>query len=717
MSTKYNPLIYGCNHIERIVCLEPTDDGTELFIQHPDGYVTSKIIPNQYYLLTDRPIDPYFKALKGDLHYKWIKTYYNRRSFTTDRYRFKHEDTFSIWNPKESQMVRDGLTYFKNLKHNEVSTLAFDIETTSLNLDHTARVLIISNTFCKNGINERKIFTYDNYDNDGEMLKAWAEWVREKDPSIMVGHNILMYDLPYMNYVADRYGIKLLLGRNDSPIEFDGYESQFRKDAQNFYTYRKVHVYGREVIDTLFLAYKYDVGRKYENYQLKNIIRQEGLEAQGREFYDASKIRHNYQDPKEWEKIKAYAEFDADDALNLYNLMSPSFFYMAQSVARSYQHITESASGGQINTMMNRAYLQQGHSIPKVSQSQEFKGAISLGNAGIYNNVFKIDVASLYPNIILQYEVYDKDKDPNKYLLELVKTFTEERLKNKALAKKDKYYDDLQACQKIFINSTFGFMGSKHNNFNYPEGAAFITLTGRDILNATMDWAKAKGFKICNADTDSISFCYEDHSEISPEDRKTLLAEINSKFPDKIKFEDDGYYKRVIVVRAKNYILYDGKDVKYKGSALKATVKQPALKQFIKDLLNEMLEGQFDFVGIYNKYVKEIMGIQDIKRWATKKTITKKVLDSSRTNEKIVRDAIEGSEYVEGDKAYFYYKSNGKLELVENFDGDYDKDRLLAALYDTTGTFDTVIDQKTFLNYKLKRNKDSLEKLLTFKPE
>lgn len=714
---KYNSLIYGKNELERIVCVEPTDDGTEVFIQHEDGFVGSQILPNQYYILSDRCLDPYFKPLTGKLHYKWIKTYNNRRSFSKDRYKFQTEDIFSIWNPKESLMVRDGLTYFKGLKHNEVSTLAFDIETTSLNLDHTARVLIIANTFSKNGVNERKIFTYDNFEDEGEMLKAWSEWVREKDPSIMLGHNILMYDLPYMNYVADKYGVKLILGRNDTPIEFDNYESQFRKDAQNFYTYKKVHVYGREVIDTLFLSYKYDVGRKYENYQLKNIIMQEGLIAEGREFYDASQIRHKYKDPIEWAKIKAYAEFDADDALNLYNLMSPAFFYMTQSVARGYQHVIESASGGQINTMMNRSYLQQGHSIPKVDQSEAFEGAISLGNPGVYTNVFKIDIASLYPNIILQYQVYDKDKDPKGHLLELVRIFTEERLKNKTLAKTDKYYDDLQAAQKIFINSTYGFMGSKHNNFNYPKGAAFVTLTGREILQETMNWALDKGFKICNADTDSISFCYEDSREIAPDERKRLLADINAKFPDKIHFEDDGYYKRVIVVRAKNYILYDGETIKYKGSAIKATVKEPALKEFIKDLLNEMLEGRYDFVTIYNKYVKEIMNIKDIKRWATKKTITKKVLESDRTNEKIVREAINNTEYVEGDKTYFYYKSDGSLQLAERFDGDYHKDKLLEKLYNTTSTFDTVIDRKIFTNYKLKRSKEALESILTFKSE
>jgi DNA polymerase I len=708
-----NTLIYGKNGLQRIVSLEPTDDGTEVFIQGVDGFVTSEIVPNEYWLLADKCLDQFFRPLKGNLTYKWIKTYKSRRAFSSDRQRFKREETFSIWNPKEAQMVRDGYTYFKTMKHDEVSVLAFDIESTSLEMDRSARVLLISNVFSSQGKTERKLFAYDDYEDEGEMLKAWCDWVREKDPTVLTGHNILIYDLPYMAHVADRFGVKLLLGRNDSAIEFDNWKSQFRKDGSTFYEYNKVKIYGREVVDTLFLAYKHDAAeRKYENYGLKTIIRQEGLEVANRQFYDAGQIRHKYKDPTEWAKIKSYAEFDADDALALYKLMSPVFFYISQGVARSFQHVIESATGGQINTMMNRAYLQQGHSIPKVSQTVEFEGAISLGNPGIYSNVSKVDVSSLYPNIILQYQVYDHTKDPNKYLLQLVETFTQERIKNKKLAKTSSYHNDLQNSQKVFINSAYGFMGSKFNNFNYPEGAAFVTKTGRDILNKSMEWATNKGFKIINGDTDSISFAHQDEREMLPVERKTLLANLNELFPERIKFEDDGYYTKVVVLKAKNYILFDGEKIKYKGSSVKATVKEAALKQFIKDLIDAMFSGNYDFVEIYNRYVLEIMDMKDIRRWVSKRTISDKVMAAARTNELLVKQAIAGTEYQEGDKPYFFYKSDGSLCLVEQYTGDYSRDRLLEKLHNTVYTFETVIDPQMFPNYKLKRNKAALAELI-----
>jgi len=487
-------LIFGKSNLTRIVSIEPTDDGTEVFIQQQDGFVTSQILPNEYWLLANKCLDPHFKALKGNLHYKWIKTFKTRRSFTSDRHRYKGEDIFSIWNSKEALMVREGLTYFKDLKHTDVSVLSFDIETTGLFHDSSSKVLIISNTYSSQDKLERKMFTYDEYDNEGEMIKAWCEWVNEKDPSLLVGHNIVMFDLPYLNFIANKYGVHLTLGRNGDDITFDTYDSKFRKDSTNFYEFKKVHVYGREVIDTLFLSYKYDIGRKYETYGLKNIIKQEGLEVKDRQFYDAGQIRLKYKDPVEWKKIKEYAMFDADDSLNLYNLMCATSFYWTQSVARSYQHVIESASGGQINTMMNRAYIQGGHSISKVTQSIVFEGATSDSTSGVYSNCIKWDISSLYPSIILQYEVYDKIKDPLGYLLELCRYFTKKRLEYKKLAKNDEYYEALQLTLKQGINSMYGYMASKYNNNNYPEGAAFITRTGREILAKAIKWATGEDY-------------------------------------------------------------------------------------------------------------------------------------------------------------------------------------------------------------------------------
>ena len=494
-----NPLIYGKNPLQKIVSIEAKDDSLEIFTQNFNGDITSSFHDNVYWLLTPRAINAGFIELHGDLHYKYAKTFRDRSDFFKYKQylKSKNEDFYAVGDAKEAIMLRNGYTYFKGMEVKDISILSFDIETTGLNHDDESKILLISNTYrSSTGKIIRGLFCYDNYESQGEMLKAWVRFISIHNPSILTGHNILSFDLPYMQYIADKENIELNLGRDNSSINFDKYESKFRKDGSQFYHYKKAKIYGREVIDTLFLSIKYDATeRKFESYGLKNIIKQLGLEKKDRVYYDASKIRFNYKIPEEWVKIKQYCTDDGDDPITLFDLMSPAFFYWTQSIPKSFQSVIESATGSQINSIMVRAYLQEKHSIPKANEAEHYEGAISHGVPGVYRNAFKVDVASLYPSIMIKYKVGDKNKDPKGYFQELVLYFTTERLKNKKLAKTSKYHDDLQASQKIAINSAYGFLGTAGLNFNAPDQAAFITKKGREILGIAIQWATGKDYE------------------------------------------------------------------------------------------------------------------------------------------------------------------------------------------------------------------------------
>lgn len=220
-------------------------------------------------------------------------------------------------------------------------------------------------------------------------------------------------------------------------------------------------------------------------------------------------------------------------------------------------------------------------------------------------------------------------------------------------------------------------------------------------------------FTLVNCDTDSISICKDDSSFFSNEERTVLLKELNDMFSDNIRWEDDGYYETVIVVKSKNYVLYDGKKLKIKGSSLRDPKKEKALQEFILKIINRFIAGeQQTIINDYKLYVKEIFSLKDINRWSYKKTITDKVLNPERTNEQKVFDAIQGSEYRMADKAYFYFDNDENLKLVENYSNDHNKNRLLKKLYDTLKIFSTLLDVKEFPNYTLKKNSKLLEEVL-----
>lgn len=227
-------------------------------------------------------------------------------------------------------------------------------------------------------------------------------------------------------------------------------------------------------------------------------------------------------------------------------------------------------------------------------------------------------------------------------------------------------------------------------------------------------------FQISNCDTDSISFCSTKPNAIfSPQEIKSLISEINELSPEFMEWSDDGYYRRVIILKAKNYILqdFDGK-ITYKGSALKSSKTEIALKEFLHAIIAEILNETYEYTKVYNNYVKEILNVKDINRWASKKSLTSTTYQSTRANETKIIDAIKGTEYKEGDKIFTYFDKNDNLKLAENYENDHNIEKLVAKLYATSKIFTHItgkpvglLPKETFINYSLKKNEQLLKEL------
>lgn len=229
-----------------------------------------------------------------------------------------------------------------------------------------------------------------------------------------------------------------------------------------------------------------------------------------------------------------------------------------------------------------------------------------------------------------------------------------------------------------------------------------------------------RNFSVIFGDTDSVAFKKPDQKPFTEEEQDELLAEINSLMPENIQFENDGVYRRFIIIKRKNYLLDDGKEIVIKGSGLKASMKEAALKRFIGDVLELLRTDKKDQIyALYQKNVAEILNLKDVKDWCFKKTITKNLKTSTRKNETRVMDALEGTATNEGDKVFVFVKEVidwGKAkqeqkiyELRENFTGQYCKRTLLRKLYDTLKIFKTVIDVSLFPNYSKTKNFESLK--------
>lgn len=700
-----NKLIFGKETTQNIVNLTLKNDQLYIYTE-TEGKVNLEIIPYSPWVLSHGPVNERSEQLKG-------KQFWNNITTTTSAKFEALQEKWqrNLWLPRsveECATLAEGFTYFKGMKVNDVSILSFDIETSGLAHDETSEVFLISNTFRKQDNVIKKLFSIEEYENDVEMIKSWCKWVKEIDPSILCGHNILSYDLPYLNWIMTGQGVNepLSLGRDESAMEFADKESQFRKDSSQKYTYHNVRITGREIVDTFFLSLKYDIGRQFPSYGLKPIVKHLGLEKSDRTFIDASKIREYYKERGEmWEKTKLYAAEDSDDSLKLFDVMAPSYFYLAQSIPKSFQQMINEASGGQLDALMVRSYLQDGFSQPRTSTKAPFEGAISMGIPGVYEHVLKADVAALYPSIMLEYNIHDNKKDPNNYMIQLLTYFRTERLMNKKKAKEtgEQYFDDLQNAQKIMINSMYGFLGAGYLLYNYPAGATEVTKRGREILLKGVEWAtgytlnhtikkivnkgkeneeieyewtlgekisEGRGYRLANVDTDSFSIT--NGQPTTDTEFESVLKELNTIYPKTIEWAHDGIYEKVIVIGAKNYVLVKKGKVKFKGSAITDQKKEPALTEMLKSMVQSLLDEEMAALPyIYKRYVNEVLNITDIKRWAVKKTVTKSVLSPDRLTEQKVLDAInetvecdviEGIQ--EGDKVWLYNAIDGERQAI-----------------------------------------------------
>jgi hypothetical protein len=185
--------------------------------------------------------------------------------------------------------------------------------------------------------------------------------------------------------------------------------------------------------------------------------------------------------------------------------------------------------------------------------------------------------------------------------------------------------------------------------------------------------------------------------------------------------DHDGSYDCVIVLKAKNYIMHKKNDdgtfeTIYKGSSLKSSTLEPAFK----DLLHEMIAALIDdkeylLQDIYYKYVKLAGNITDketMKRFSTKKTLSTRTFESERTNETKLKAAVPpGSK--PGDRFYVFFRNDDSLDLVDNFTGDYQVDRLYEKLFKVMSRFETILPiDEMFPNYSLKKNKKKLQEVL-----
>lgn len=159
------------------------------------------------------------------------------------------------------------------------------------------------------------------------------------------------------------------------------------------------------------------------------------------------------------------------------------------------------------------------------------------------------DVASLYPNLIINYHLLRQPE-----VLKLYTNVKSDRIEAKK--NKDKSKDSLL---KLILNSTSGMIDNQYSWLYYPEGAAKLRFMGQLILTLTIERLVLAGYQVISANTDGIEVIVPKEKTL---DYEKIVNQVGKEFNLEFEHED---YKQIIYMNVNNYLAETETKLKQKG--------------------------------------------------------------------------------------------------------------------------------------------------------
>ena len=376
--------------------------------------------------------------------------------------------------------------------------------------------------------------------------------------------------------------------------------------ADRTISYRRYSIAGRHIVDTWILAQLYDVvARDLPAYGLKDIARHFAVAAPARTYLPAEEIPRIFQeDPA---RLMAYARDDVVETLALSAILSPPYFVQAQALPFDYQMTVLRGNATKVDALILREYLHRRQAIPAPGTGQSVAGGYTaVFHRGVARYVLHVDVASLYPSIMLGQQILPT-ADRLGVAASLLEDLRAFRLSAKALAREATdeaqraLLGGLQQTFKILINSFYGYLAFSQGHWNDFDAANRVTSEGRRLLMALVDRLEALGATVIEVDTDGLYFVppaagagtAREGSTHPDVDEERLLADLAAVLPEDLQLELDGRFPAMFSYKMKNYVLLDARGMlRVKGSGLRSRGIELFLRQWMEEMFRLVLTGR-----------------------------------------------------------------------------------------------------------------------------
>ena len=683
-------LLVGRGTIEGIVALEPDfRSGTATLYCRRDSQVERINVPLQSWVLGRKPMDDSIElAGRHPLRQLLVERYGRAMEYARS---LASDQRIAYLDPVTSHLVSSGETFFRGLEFSQLRRLAFDIETLDVYPDRPEGAICIIGISDSSGF--ERILSLDEFPNEALLIAEFVRLVAERDPDLIEGHNVFNFDLWYLFERARRAGVSLALGRDGALMTLD---DSLRRSVPNGMVARYYRIPGRQIADTFYSVMRWDVARRLPNYKLKAVVRHLGIGDESRALVDASNMRALWADPAERAKLKAYCLDDARDTDRLSRLVTPNEFHQTQMVPESLQGIAFVGIGSRIERLLVRAYLAHRHSVPRPRTGEPIEGALAAAlEVGVFENVVKCDVESLYPSLMLARSIKPQDDDLDVFL-PMLAGLREMRLnvKRRAFGARDAgdraaalAADGLQHAFKILINSFFGFLGTNGLHFNDPTAAARITEAGREVVDRLVTSLQSQGGRVIEIDTDGAFFQPPDGG-----DGKLIVERAGAALGEGLQLAYEERYAAMLSLMPKNYALRrETGDLVLRGSALRSARDEPFGRALVAGIARALLEHRDDEIaGHVREAIARIReGRLKVEEFCKRETITPKTLNSPANRRLAQAIAERGLEA--GDKVRVYQRVGGDLALSDEYAGDEDREYLVRRVADFIARFGTLV--------------------------
>ena len=350
------------------------------------------------------------------------------------------------------------------------------------------------------------------FESEKRLLEALVKTLESIDPDVVMGWNVVNFDLRCLQEFADAHKVALNLGRNNEPVNW----RKSRDGNDRYYAL----VPGRVVLDGIDLMRS--ATYQFENFSLEYVSGQ--LLDRGKLIDDVDQRGAEISELFHTDKA-ALARYNLEDCRlvwDIFTLEKLLDFAVERSLLTGLELDRSGGSVAAIDFLYLPHLHRQGFVAPALEQLESSNispgGYVLESEPGIHRNVIVLDFKSLYPSIIRTFHVdplalveglKENDAIPGFEGGQFSRTRTIlPGLIKKLWAARDKAKADgnrvLSQAIKIIMNSFYGVLGTLGCRFFDTRLVSSITRRGHDIILQSKQFIEAAGFQVIYGDTDSV---------------------------------------------------------------------------------------------------------------------------------------------------------------------------------------------------------------------